>query len=216
MTPSPRHWQTGRITRRGAALLLPLLAVACSGDDPAPVLAAPPGYGYLTPLRLNVLDIDIVEPGPMRADPPAPLSPAELAQRMGRDRLVAVGTTGRARFLVESATLARERATGGGVFSQATERLAVALRVRVEVLGNDGRRVGFAEAESRRTATLIDDGPASRARNADQIVRQAMDDLNVEFEFQLRRNLRDWIMTGAPSAPLPAPVMQEDLSRPKP
>ncbi|WBV42630.1 hypothetical protein [Pseudoroseomonas cervicalis] len=206
---------SGRLPRRAALLLAPLLLAACGGGSEAPpVLAAPPGYAYLTPLRLNVLEVEVVEPGAMRADPPAPLSPAAQAARMGRERLSAVGTTGRARFLVDNAVLTRETADGGGLFSQRTERLTVVIRVRVEVLGNDGRRVGFAEAEVRRSATQIDDGPAGRARNADQIVRQAMDDLNVEFEFQLRRNLRDWIMSGPPAAPLPGPVQQENLSRP--
>jgi hypothetical protein len=58
---------------------------------------------------------------------------------------------------------------------------------------------------------MPDEGPAGRARAADQIVRQAMDDLNVEFEFQVRRNLRDWIMTGEPGAAPPAAIQQESL-----
>jgi hypothetical protein len=202
------------ITRRRMALVLPLLAAACSGGDATPQLQPPPSYSYLTPLRLNVLDIEVVEPGPtanFRVDPPAPLSPAAQATRMGRDRLVPVGTTGRARFVVDSATLTREVASGGGVFSQKTERLSCAIRVRIEILGADGRRVGFTEAESRRSATVIDEGPASRERAADQIVRQAVDDLNVEFEFQIRRNLRDWIMSGEPGAVPAASVQQESL-----
>ncbi|ONG49015.1 hypothetical protein BKE38_21190 [Pseudoroseomonas deserti] len=220
MTKRIGHVEAGTfaaLTRRRGLLaglaLLPLLA-ACAGGDAQPALQPPPGYRHLTPLQLNVLDIEVVEPGPMRADPPAPLLPAELAARMGRERLVPVGTSGRARFLVDGATLIREPASAGGLFSQRTERLTVAIRTRVEVLGNDGRRVGFAEAEVRRNATVIDEGPASRARAADTIVRQAVDDLNVEFEFQLRRNLRDWIMSGAPAAPLPVPVQQENLVRP--
>lgn len=205
-------------TRRGAMLLLlPLLAAACAGGDAQPALQPPPGYSHLTPLRLNVLDIEVVEPGAglsFRTDSPAPLSPLAQALRMGRERLVPVGTTGRARFLVDNATLTREVAQAGGLFAQRTERLAVVIHVRVEVLSNDGRRVGFAEAEARRSATVIDEGPTTQARNADQIVRQAMDDLNVEFEFQLRRNLRDWIMSGEPTAPLPGPVQQEILGQP--
>ncbi|HWX50340.1 MAG TPA: hypothetical protein VNZ61_20005 [Roseomonas sp.] len=204
-------------TRRGALLLLPLLAAACAGGDAQPALQPPPGYAHLTPLRLNVLDIEVLEPPAapaFRVDPPAPLSPLTQALRMGRERLVAVGTSGHARFMVDAASLTREVAEPGGMFSQRTERLAVYIRVRVEILGDDGRRVGFSEAEVRRNATVIDEGPASRARAADQIVRQAMDDLNVEFEFQLRRNLRDWIMSGPPTAPLPGPVQQENLSQP--
>ncbi|MCI0754481.1 hypothetical protein [Teichococcus vastitatis] len=198
-----------------AALGLPSLALAaCAGGDAQPRLQPPPGYGFLTPLRLNVLEVEVLEPPPglgFRIDPPAPLSPLVQALRMGRERLVAVGTTGRARFMVDNATLTRELAQPGGLFSQRTERLTVVVRVRVEVLDNEGRRVGFAEAEARRTATTIDEGEAGRARAADTIVRQAMDDLNVEFEFQLRRNLRDWLMLGDPTAPLPAPLEQESL-----
>lgn len=205
------------ITRRGLALSLPVLVAACAGGDAQPALQPPPGYGHLTPLQLNVLSVEVAEPGAgpnIRIDPPAPLSPVAQAMRMGQERLVPVGTTGRGRFLVESALLTREVADAGGLFTQRTERLSLSVRVRVEVLADDGRRVAFAEAEVRRTATVIDDGPASRARAADQIVRQGMDDLNVEFEFQLRRNLRDWLMTGAPAAPLPGPVTQESLTRP--
>jgi len=204
-------------TRRGAMLLLPLLAAACAGGDAQPTLQPPPGYGHLTPLRLNVLDIEVIEPGAglnFRTDQPAPLSPLGQAVRMGRERLVPVGTTGRARFLVDNATLTREVAQAGGLFTPQTERLTAVIQVRVEVLSNDGRRVGFAEAQARRTATVVDDGPASQQRNADQIVRQTMDDLNVEFEFQLRRNLRDWLMSETPAAPLPEPLQQENLGQP--
>ena len=205
-----------RLMRRHALLLLPGLVAACAGGDAQPALQPPPGYSHLTPLRLNVLDIEVVEPAAaaVRSDPPAPLSPAVQAIRMGRERLVPVGTTGLARFHVDSALLTREPAAGGGLFSQRTERLNCAIKVRVEILASDGRRLGFTEAESRRSATVIDEGPASRARAADQIVRQTMDDLNVEFEFQLRRTLRDWVMSGNPAAPLPGPVQQETLTRP--
>jgi hypothetical protein len=206
--------RTPRITGRRAVLLLPLLAAACASGDTTPPLQSPPRYDYLTPLRLNVLDIEVLEPGPgpaWRVDPPAPLSPVALAMQMGRERLVPVGTTGRARFMVDSATLIREVASAGGLFAQQTERLTCMIHVRVEILGGDGSRVGFTEAEVRRSATMPDEGPAGRARAADQIVRQAMDDLNVEFEFQVRRNLRDWIMTGEPGAAPPAVIQQESL-----
>jgi hypothetical protein len=202
------------ITRRRVALLLPLLASACATSETAPPLPPAPGYGYLTPLRLNVLDIEVVEPalGPtFRVDLPAPLSPVTQAVRMGRERLVPVGTTGRARFIVDSAMLTREAATAGGMFSQQSDRLNVMIHVRVEILDGAGNRVGFTEAEVRRSATVIVEGPNGQSRAADQIVRQAMDDLNVEFEFQLRRSLRDWIMTGDPGVVPPTVVQQENL-----
>ena len=201
-------------TRRRVALFLPLLAAACASGDTTPPLRRAPSYGYLTPLRLNVLDIEVVpalQSPAYRVDGPAPLSPLALAEQMGRERLVPVGTTGRARFVVDTASLIRDGASSGGLFTQASERLSVLVHVRVEILSSDGRRVGFTEAEVRRSASVINEGPASQSRNADQIVRQAMDDLNVEFEFQIRRSLRDWLMTGEPGVVPAAPIQQESL-----
>ncbi|MFT8243444.1 hypothetical protein [Roseomonas sp. BN140053] len=210
---------------RRHALLLPLLAAGCGGREPLPD-AAPPrldGYAWLTPLRLNVAEVEVEEPapgGPNRVDPPAPLVPAAEVVRMARDRLGAGGTTGRARFAVEQASLTRERLGGGGLFSEPSERLTCVLRCRVEILNGEGRRVAFAEAEARRTATLPEGGGTTPARNAGQLVARAMDDLNVEFELQVRRNLRDWLQEtagAAPVAPTDAPggIQREDLSTPR-
>ncbi|MFC7551256.1 hypothetical protein ACFQU7_01505 [Pseudoroseomonas wenyumeiae] len=74
------------MTSRRAALLLPFLAAACASGDTTPPLQGPPRYDYLTPLRLNVLDIEVLEPGPgpaWRVDPPAPLSPSRWRCRWG-------------------------------------------------------------------------------------------------------------------------------------
>jgi len=113
--------------------------------------------------------------------------------RMGRDRIVPSGTRGRARFVVETATLTRSG-----------DAIAVLLRARVEVL-EDGRRVAFAEAQSNRGATGAGGGATARARAAEALVARAMEELNVEFELQVRRNLRDWLMDTTPDAP-PVPV----------
>jgi hypothetical protein len=191
---------------RRLALLSPLALFACGREPPPP----PPriqGYGYLMPLRLNVADLEVVEapPGPAsRADAPAPLVPAAEVARMGRDRIIPSGTTGRARFVVEAATLIREG-----------DRLSALMRARVEVLDND-RRVAFAEAEVRRTATGTEGGSTARARAAETIVARAMEDLNVEFELQVRRNLRDWLLDTTPTAPvapadLPGGIQRQDL-----
>lgn len=193
---------------RRAALLLPLLAAGCAGSDPPPAPLAPIAYRYLTPLPLNVADIAIAP-----ADPPgtpgdlgATLQPrpAEAVRIMGRDRLTAVGTVGSGRFAVTRATLLR----GSG--------LSCAVGCRLEILGADDGRLGFIEAEARATATGTE---ASRADAAARLLRRAMDDLNVEFEFQLRRNLRAWLVVvppgtvGAVPAPPPGSIAREELPR---
>jgi hypothetical protein len=184
---------------RRLALGAPLLLLACGGREPPPAaLPRVEGYAYLTPLRLNVADLEVINsPAGARVDPPAPLVPAVEVARMGRDRIVPSGTTGRARFVVEAANLA-----------WSGDSISVLLRCRVEILDND-RRVAFAEAEARRGLSGVGGGTAARARAAEIAVVRGMEDLNVEFELQVRRNLREWLLETTPTAPV-APVDSPD------
>ena len=204
------------IVRRRHVLLLPplLLATACAGQrEPPPAPLAPIGYRYLTPLPLNVAALEIREedPPPLPGDigPRLSSSPAEAVRIMARDRLSAVGTEGRAVFTVTRAALTR----GPG------EALACVVGCRLEILSDAGARLGFVEAEARAAASGAE---AARFQAAERLLRRAMDQLNVEFEFQLRRNLRDWLVAMPPGTPgegagVPAPspggVTVEELPR---
>lgn len=201
-----------------APLLLPLFA--CAG--PEEPVALPPlvtGYRHLTPLRLNVLEIEVADPAPgaVQVAGAAQLRPEQEMRRMAEERLVPVGTEGQARFQIVTARFMRERlpAQGGltGMFSgEPGESLTCHLVCRLEVLSPEGRRVAFVEAEARRNRTLPDGStPAARSRAAEDVVREAMDQLNVEFEFQIRRTLRGWLVEGNTPAGAPAEVEREDL-----
>jgi hypothetical protein len=167
-------------------------------------------FSHLTALPLNVAEIEVAEGGP----PPQPgdvgariaPSPTEAVRIMGRDRLLAVGTTGQGRFTVSQAALVQGR-----------DSLTCLIGCRLEILSAEGQRMAFVEAQSRRAVTGQD---ATRPRAAEALLRQAMDDLNVEFEFQLRRALRDWLVQVVPGTdgtlPPPPPsegVTQEELPR---
>ncbi|MBR0675743.1 hypothetical protein GXW77_06080 [Roseomonas alkaliterrae] len=204
---------------RRAALGALLATAACGGrQDPPPAPARPPSYAHLTPLRLAVARIEIIpptDPAATRTMPPAPLAPAEVVRIMAEDRLSAAGGPGHARFLTRAATLTRETTAAGGVFTSGSERITCIMRCRLEVLTEEGGPAGFAEAEVRRTAVRPMGSPAERARAAEEVVRQAGDELNVEFEFQLRRNLRALILpppgaapAGTPGEGTPAPVIE--------
>jgi hypothetical protein len=184
---------------RRAALLAPLVLGACATDGPAPLPPLVEGYAHLTRLRLNVREVvvEAPQPGPARRlDPPAPVNPLVEMERMGRERLTAAGSAGRAVFAIEQASLTRERLSEGSILFSGEERATVVLRGRLEVEGPEGAPGGFASAEVRRAATGPLDG--TEASRAATLVRRAMEDMNVELEFQIRRNLRPFLVTAPP------------------
>lgn len=189
--------------RRRAALLLPLLlAAGCTGDDPPPRMATGPlRYDHLTPLRLNVGAVDVPDappPGPLDSLNPSP--PGQALRRMALDRIGAGGSTGRAVFAIDDASIVQ---SGSG--------LAGVMAVHLDILGADGGRAAFAEARVTRQAPLPRGAGLPAALQ--DMTRAMMDDMNVELEFQVRRALRGWLQS-AETAPAPAPVQQEGLAPP--
>jgi len=180
------------------ALLLPLAVAACGGDEPLRDMP-PLRYDFLTPLRLNVATVDVGEappPSPIEAQSPMPAGMA--LRQMALDRLAPGGSSGRAVFVIDVARINR---TSNG--------LEGVLAVHLDVLTTEGTRAGFAEARVSRSATTH----GSLRRALYDLTRQMMDDMNVEFEFEVRRSLRDWLQD-ATTAPLPAPVEQQELPEP--
>lgn len=183
---------------RRLLLATPLWLAAC-GDDGLPRSFAPLRYDYLTRLQINVASIDTADlppPGALDQISPAPLAPA--LRQMALDRLTAGGSSGHGLVTVEEARITRG---GGG--------LDGAMALRLDILAADGTKVGFAEA---RVARHVATGGSLQA-NLYDITKAMLDDMNVEFEFQVRQSLRDYLQTTT-TAPAPAPVQQENLSAP--
>lgn len=192
---------------RRTVLCLPLLAAACSGSDETPRVFAPPNYSYLTPIRLNVAAIQIDD----RSPPPgrgslaglSPVRPADALKQMATDRLAAVGSAGRAVFAIQEASITRANGGIDGV-----------LAVRLDVFAGDGDSPsGFAEARVVRRRTSNDTGENSAGVLYD-FTNQMMADMNVEFEYQVKRSLKDWLQITDSTAPLPAPVDATPLAAP--
>ena len=205
-------------TKRRAFLALPLLA-ACANEQPAGpfVPPGPPSYGHLTPLRLKVGTLEIQEAGTGTAffvDQSAPLQPADVILRMAQDRLSAAGGPGKARFLIQTASLTREGGASGGVFSPASETFRCVMRCQVEIISAEDATLAAASAEATRVATGSVRDAGERAALAERAVKLAGQDLNVEFEYQLRRHLRAWLqLVAAAGESLPQPVEREALPR---
>ena len=208
------RWTAGRRDRDGrslrrrpvlvacSALALSLMLSACMGDQPDADDYAPVSYDYLTPLRLNVAEIEVRDDAsPSREAGEAPVPPALALRRIAADRLKPGGTTGRAVFVILDATIRRSGRSLDG-----------AMAVRLDIVAADGTRAGYADARVERRQTGV---PERSRRAVYDLVRQMSDDMNVELEFQIRRSLRDWLQVPT-TAPAPAPVEQQDLAQPPP
>jgi hypothetical protein len=185
-----------RLARR-SFLALPLAVAACGSDQPLRTSFPALSFDYLLKLRLNVSDIELAPPpppGPLDDLDPAP--PAQALLQMARDRLVAGGSLGRGVFVIDQAQISR-----------IPDGLDGALAVHLDVQTSEGTRAGFAEAKVSRR--LVGIGEDLRGALYD-ITQQMMQDMNVEFEYQVRRTLRDWLQE-ATTAPAPASVQQEPL-----
>ncbi len=188
-----------------AILAAPVLLAGCSSDQPAksfPKLS----FDYLPKLRLNVASVDIDEANPPVRDVKdmailAPNKPIDALRDMAQQRLLANASSGRAVFVVDQASIVNDRDKLKGTFA-----------VHLDVTTSDGNRTGYAEARVSRTADYENDGPNATRAALDGLVSDLMKDMNVEFEYQIRRSLRAYLSTGNAPPPVAKPVQSEDLS----
>ena len=210
-----RRWpERAPATRRRALLTLPWLGVAllaaCVEATPASTDFRPLNFDYLTKLRLSVAIIDVENAavpktiaGGQHVEALAPVQPADALRQMAQERLIPAGGGGRAVFVIDDASII-----------QTANRFEGNLQVHLDIGTADGTNSGYAEARVSRTRTIVDDSADAARAALYELVRQMMDDMNVEFEFQVRRSLRDYLQSGSETAPPPAPVQQQDLSVP--
>ncbi|MDR3533285.1 MAG: hypothetical protein P4L90_22340 [Rhodopila sp.] len=191
--------QTGYLTRR-FALLLPLALAACGGGE-EPVYE-PLRYNYLPPIQLNVASIEVEQrfiPAGVAPDVSGldPVPPIEALRAMANDRLQAFGTANKAVFSILDASLTR-----------VNDVVIGSMAVSLTILDDNGAQLGFAEArvQSRHTGQIDKLRPVLY-----DMTKSMMNDMNIEFEFQIRHHLKDWLTTGA--AP-DTPVEQTPLEQP--
>ena len=193
---------------RRAALLAPLLLLAACADDAAPASYPPPSYDFLNSLKLNVGRIEIDDSwaprgAARRVEHLAPVPPREALRRMAEDRLLAGGTTGRAVFVIEDASIIR-----------GPRNYEASLAVRLDMADDAGNRMGQAVARVVQVRPVRDDSERAVRDDLYAFVRDVMREMNVEFEYQVRRALRDSLQSTTPTVPEPGKVEEQSLGNP--
>jgi hypothetical protein len=186
------------VLSRRAALFLPL-AVASCGDSEPEERFEPLRYNYLPPIELKVASISIEQrfvPAGVAPDVSGedPVPPIEALKAMANDRLMAFGTENKAVFTILNASLTRQDEVIAGTFE-----------VSLTIYDNGGGRLGFATAQvhSEHTGRI-----GNLRKTLYEMTQSMMSSMNVEFEYQVRRNLKPWLTT--PTAP-DTPVQQAPL-----
>ena len=185
---------------------LGLLLARC-GTPEAPTFE-PLRYDYLTKIKLNVARIDIDDSWvPRGADRHveflAPTPPLDALRHMAEDRLVPGGTSGRALFAIDDASIIKAGDSYRAIFA-----------VHLDILNDDGERLRGIEAHATGTHPITGDDPDAVRSDLNAVTRKAMDDMNVDFEFQIRKTLRRDLQTTSDTAPPPAPVQTQELGAP--
>jgi hypothetical protein len=193
-----------------AALLVPIGLAGCGATDDPPMNYSAPSYDYLTKIRLNVASVDIDDSAAPNPDPRdvtrfAPIKPVDALRQMAQDRLIAQGATGRAVFVIDRASIIQNR-----------DRYEGRMTAHLDISTSDGTRSGYAEATVQRTSAITKDGPNATRAALNNLVTQMMSDMNVEFEFQVRRSLRSYLATTSPTDPAPTAIQTASLTAPKP
>ena len=194
------------MTLRALLLLLPLLALAaCETVPPEPVYEAA-SYDYLPKIKLDVRSIDIDDNWAPRGnqrhiEARSPVQPRVALRTMANDRLITAGTKGRAAFAITDASL-----------TQASGRVSAHFAVRIDLFDDADIKLGEVPAEVSRVAPLPDDSPAPTRITLYRLVGEAMADMNVELEYQLRQKMKTLLQTTSASAPEAGPVQIEDLN----
>ncbi len=186
-------------------LLAGLLALASCGSGEKPVFE-PLDYDYLTKIKLDAGQLDIddgwVPRGSARhVEYLAPSRPLKTLRKMAEQRLLTGSMTGRAVLTITDASLILNRGRFEGSFA-----------LRLELFGADGNSRGTADARVRGARVAKDDEDEDATRiDLDALVRKMMEDLNVEFQFQVQRAFKDALQSTDTTAPAPEAVETQEL-----
>ena len=186
-----------------------LFGLTACGDPSVPEPAYEPAdYSYLPKVKLNVADIEINDSWAAHGtrghlEQLSPLQPRDALSNMAHTRLITGGNHGKAMFDTTDASILRGTRTYDAHFA-----------VRVAFSNDAGDALGEVPIEVSRSVPARDDSDATTRIALYNLVRDAMSDMNVELEYQLRRKMKDMLQSTSTTAPEAGKVEAEDLGTP--
>lgn len=180
-----------------------LLAGAACEMKMADESYAPIEFTEMAPLPVNVARIEVIE----RFKPPlsaphiehlVPVPPSHALRNWARDRMVARGRGGVARFIIVDASVIQEplkttEGLKGLITTDQAARYSVTLKARVEMENATGQ--GFAEAAATRSRTVPEDTSlAEREKILHAMIGATSKDLDKELERNIRAHLGGFIL----------------------
>lgn len=189
-----RHFS--RTTRVLAAMVLGAGLLAACAQTPPPEPLPELTFAHLDSIKLNVASVEIVENyvPPLRGpniEHLFPQPPSQVARRWAEDRLRALGTEGRAQFVIDTASVVEtrlkvEKGLRGAVTIDQATRYDATLTVTLEIRNDRGFRQAFATASAERSQTVPEDLTVNERRAIQhQLVEDVMIDLNATLEAKI-------------------------------
>jgi len=189
-----RHFS--RTTRVLAAMVLGAGLLAACAQTPPPEPLPEQTFAHLDSIKLNVASVEIVENyvPPLRGpniEHLFPQPPSQVARRWAEDRLRALGTEGRAQFVIDTASVVEtrlkvEKGLRGAVTIDQATRYDATLTVTLEIRNDRGFRQAFATASAERSQTVPEDLTVNERRAIQhQLIEDVMIDLNATLEAKI-------------------------------
>ncbi|WP_126465345.1 hypothetical protein [Candidatus Terasakiella magnetica] len=154
--------------KNGLIVFVCILGLSGCMQHKAPLQVLPElTFQHLAPIALNAAQVEIVDKTPSTlsgnyVDHMLPTSPKEAVKRWTADRLVPSAQNGRARVIIEEASVVEEKLvkkTGlTGMFTtDQSEKYTAKVKVRIELLDDMSNVTAFAGAKASRFVTLAED-----------------------------------------------------------
>lgn len=196
------------LSKRFAFLGLAVALLSLTGCKlPAP---PPPDFPQISfkqfgPIKLAVGQVEVLQDynPPMKypnVEQSFPVSPGLMAERWAKDRLIAAGGAGVARFTVNRASvvtveLPRDDSFKGKLTTQQTTRYDAVLEVTLEIRNDRGYRDAVVTARVDRSQTVAEDiTEADRQRVWFKMTQEMGDDLNAQMQKNVSDALTKYVM----------------------